>query len=77
MKCKSSKSRPKSAAQKMAEYRERKKARIGVEKYNEIERKRMRRAYIRIADLTPEKQEERRRKNREKVRKYKEARQKK
>ena len=61
----------------MAEYRERKKARIGVEKYNEIERKRMRRAYIRIADLTPEKQEERRRKNREKVRKYKEARQKK
>ena len=77
VKSKRSKSGPKSAAQKMAEYRERLKAKLGVEAYNEMERKRRRKSYIRTADLTPEQLEERRRKGRETARRFKEARQKK
>ena len=82
IKGKRSKPAPKSKAQRTAECRARKKARLGVEAYNEIEKLRKRRSYVKAADLTPKELEKRRRINRERIQRYRkrlkeEARQKK
>ena len=55
---------------------------MGVEAYNEIEKLRKRRSYVKAADLTPRELEKRRRINRERIQRYRkrlkeEARQKK
>ena len=70
VKGKGSKPAPKSKALRTAEWRARKKARLGVEAFNEIEKQRKRRSYIKSADLTPRELEKRRRITRERARRY-------